>query len=138
MADTPTVSPTLSRILEETQPWVRLMGILGFVSVGFMIVAAAVAGAVGVATENAEAAVLMFVYPLLALVYVVPSYYLVRSANRLRDFAARGEASELEAALDAQRAFWKFVGVLALIGIAATLALMVVGVMVGLTAVGRS
>lgn len=45
------------------------------------------------------------------------SIYLMRYANRIRDFIAQGQQHQLEAALDAQRAFWKFMGIFALVSL---------------------
>jgi hypothetical protein len=119
-ASTATLIPAISGILQRTQPWTRLMGILGFVSVAFMMVGGAAAGAIGLATQNSQAAVLLFVYPLLAVLYIFPSMYLVRYSKRIREFVAGGQQTQLEAALEAQRSFWKFVGVLSLAAVAVT------------------
>lgn len=110
-----TLGPAIPRIMEQTQPWARLMGILGFISVAFMIVTGLGAGVVGIVTRSPQAAVFLIVYPLMALLYVFPSLYLIRYANRIRDFVGQRQPAQLEAALDAQRAFWKFIGVLTLV-----------------------
>jgi uncharacterized membrane protein len=114
-ADTST--PAISRTLQQTQPWARFMGIMGFVSVAFMIVAGVAGGAIGIATQNPQAAILLIVYPLMAVLYIFPSMYLLRYSNRIREFVVQGQQTQLEAALEAQRSFWKFVGVLTLVGL---------------------
>ncbi len=129
-----TLTPGVARILYRTQPWVRFLAICGFVMVGLMLVVAIGAGLAGIATQSAETAVLVVTYPLFALLYFFPSLYLLRYASRIRDFVAHGQPQQLEFALDAQRAFWKFTGILTVVclGIAA-LALMI-GLVVGLAA----
>lgn len=109
--------PEVSRILGQTQPWARLMGILGFVTVGMMLLFGLGAAVAVLATQGGEAALLLAVYPLMAVLYVLPSIYLMRYANRIRDFIAQGQQHQLEAALDAQRAFWKFMGIFALVSL---------------------
>ena len=111
-------TPAVSRILQQTQPWARLISIMGFVSVAFMMIGGVAAGAIGLATQNVQAAVLVIVYPLLAVLYIFPSMYLMRYSNRIREFVSQGQPAQLEAALDAQRSFFKFVGILTLAGIA--------------------
>ena len=107
------VAPSaITRSLQRTQPWARLMGICGFVMVGLMMIISIGAGTVGLATGDTGSAVLMVIYPLMSLVYFFPSLLLVRYANRIRDFVAHGQQRHLEAALEAQRVFWKFVGIL--------------------------
>src|SRR6266446_6950289 len=114
---TDTLTPAVSRILQQTQPWARFMGIIGFVSVAFMVFSGVAAGAIGVATQNPQAAILLIVYPLTAVLYIFPSMYLLRYSNRIREFVAQGQQTQLEAALEAQRSFWKFVGVLTLVAL---------------------
>ena len=104
-------------ILRRTQPWTRLMGIMGFIMVGFMMVVGIIGGLAGIATGDPTALVLLFIYPVLALLYIFPALYLVRYSGRIREFVSSGQGQQLEAALDAQRAFWKFVGILSLVSI---------------------
>ena len=105
-------------ILQNTQPWVRFCSILGFVSGGAMVLIGLVAGTVGLITGNLESAVMIVVYPPLGVLYAVPSFYLLRYANRIRRFIASSSQQDLVTALDAQRSFWKCVGVLSLISLA--------------------
>jgi hypothetical protein len=132
------LSPAIAKILKDTQPWARTMGILGFVSVAFMILGGLAAGIVGIATGNLQSVMLMIIYPVLGIVYIVPSMYLMRYANRIRDFVAQGHASQLESALDAQRGFWKFVGVLTIVSIAVSILVVMAGIVFGLLAAAAS
>lgn len=106
-------------LMARTAPWAHLLAMVGFISVGLMILVGVGAGAVGLATGRAETAVLMVIYPLSALVYFFPSLYMLQYAKRSRKFA-QGEQSlaELEAALDAQRKFFKFAGIATVVGVA--------------------
>lgn len=51
-----------------------------------------------------------------------------------RDFVTHGQRSQLEAALEAQRAFWKFIGA-TLVRIALTILAFMGGVLAGILAV---
>ena len=132
------LSPSIARILTDTQPWARTMGILGFVTVGFMILGGLAAGVVGVATGNLQSVMLMIFYPALGILYIVPSMYLLRYANRIGDFVAQGHVSQLESALDAQRAFWKFVGILTIISIALSVLAVMAAIVFGILAAAAS
>ena len=116
--------------LDATRPWVRLMSVLGFISVAFLGFIGLAGGLAGIATQRAELAILL-IYPVFGLLYLFPSLSLYRYASRIADFVARGEQHQLEAALDAQRAFWKFVGILTLIGLVLTVMFMFVAVLAG-------
>ena len=127
-ADEATVRGGVAAILQNTQPWVRFCSILGFVSAGAMVLVGLAAGTVGVITGNLETAIMIVVYPLMGVLYVFPSLYLLRYADGIRQFSRSSSQQDLATALDAQRSFWKFVGVLSLV----SLALMVIGLTVAL------
>ena len=121
----------VSRILGQTQPWARLMAILGFVTVGMMLLVGLGSAVAVLATQSGQAALLMAVYPLMAVLYVLPSIYLMRYANRIRDFLAQGQQHQLEAALEAQRAFWKFIGIFTLVSLVLSGVAMLVALVLG-------
>ncbi len=129
----PPLAP-VSAILDATRPWVRLMGIVGYISVGIMIVAGVGAGLAGMAVGDVATASLMIVYPLVAVLYIFPAMYLMRYASRINEFVATGQSQMLVAALDAQRSFWKYVAILTLVSLALGLVFAVLAVMVGIVA----
>ncbi len=115
----PPISLTESaRLLDATRPWVRLIGIVLFVTAGIMILAGLAVGVAGGALGQVASLSLGLVYVLMSALYIMPGLYLVRYAARIREFVTQGQrAAQLESALETQRAFWKFVGVLTVIGI---------------------
>jgi hypothetical protein len=107
------------RLLARTAPWAHLLAIVGFVSVALMILVGLGAGAVGLATGRADTAVLMVIYPLSAVVYFFPSLYMLQYAKRSRRFGQGGQSlADLDAALDAQRKFFKFAAIATVAGVA--------------------
>lgn len=56
----------------------------------------------------------------MGLFYLVPSLYLFRFATRIGEYLQSGQEAQLELALDSQRSFWRFVGILSLIAIVVT------------------
>lgn len=114
----PLVGSEVARLLAGTQPWVRWVAIWGFILVGFMALAGLFGGIAGAASGEPTMVILMIVYPLVALLYLFPALYLYRYANRIRDFLADRSEAKLELALEAQRAFWKFVGILLIVSLA--------------------
>jgi Family of unknown function (DUF5362) len=115
-------------MLRRTQPWVKFLGILGLILCGIMIVTGLGVGGVGLVTGNLEAAVLFIIYPLLAVLYLFPSMSLLRYSKRIRRFVRTSENTDLVLALDAQRSFWKFMGIMTVVSI-------VVGILGGIAAV---
>jgi hypothetical protein len=104
--------------LAATRPWVRLVSVLLFIGAGLGLVAALVSMlAVGHAPGGPPAVLVGAIQVLACLLYLVPAWYLSRYAGALGSFLQGGAVSELEAALDHQKSFWKFVGILTLISI---------------------
>jgi hypothetical protein len=64
--------------------------------------------------ETAPFIVLNFVF---AVVFLVSSLYLHKYASRIGVFVAQGHNVQLESALEAQRKFWKFSGLCALLSL---------------------
>jgi hypothetical protein len=120
MAD-PARPDGVADILRRTQPWVRLMAIMLFISVGVMILSGLAVGSLGLFSGEPRMAALMVVYPLIGLVYLIPGIYLTRYASHIGGYLGNPQTAQLELALDAQRAFWKFVGILTMIALVLTL-----------------
>ena len=114
-----TTATGIPGVLAATKPWVRLMSVLGFISAGFMILAGLGMMLAGMATSDlgsGQALAIGLLYPVFGLLYIVPSAYLFRYASRIGDYLRGGQEIQLELALDSQRSFWKFVGILTVIG----------------------
>ena len=116
--------------LEKTRPWVRLMSVLAFIAVGFMALAGLFGGIASVANQDPTMAILLVVYPLFALLYLFPAIYLWRYANRIGEFMRDRSMGTLQAALDAQRAFWKFAGIMVIVSFSLGIIMAVVAGMV--------
>src|SRR5438552_2475385 len=101
-------------VLQNTQPWVRLASFVGFLLaalMGFLGFDGAVGGLAAHRFETAPFILLDFVF---AVAFLVPALYLHKYASRIGVFVAQGHHVQLEAALEAQRKFWKFSGLFAL------------------------
>jgi hypothetical protein len=127
-------------ILRQTQPWVRLVSVIYFVMSTLMIAGGIIGGVVlafvrsrsDAGAAGALAAIpLLIVYPVIGLFNLIPAVLLGRFARRAREFVASGQPHQLEDALDAQRSYWKFMGVLMIIGMAIMVVALVVAVVAG-------
>ncbi|MCX7827279.1 MAG: hypothetical protein N2689_17250 [Verrucomicrobiae bacterium] len=123
---------------QKTRPWVLFLSILGFISAGIMLLAGLAAPVTLVSTgkpESIAGGVALFVFYSVAAVlfYLIPSVLLSRYAARIGDLlAAPNDVASLEAAIAAQKSFWRYVGIFALIG----LCIGVLCLVVALVAVG--
>ena len=105
-------------MLRQTKPWVRLMSVVTFIIAGLFLVGGCVMGIVlGAATSGRggggpPAAVLIIVYVALGCLYFAPGLYLSRYASHIGTLLRSNDPRYLENALQAQKSFWKFVGIL--------------------------
>lgn len=137
MADVLTVEQSrIPDILRRTAPWVRLMAIVLFISSALMMIGGvvfAVGMAAGLAAGGAghagaaPALIGGVLYCGVGLINLIPAVFLNRFASRARDYVAAATVPNLEQALDAQRSYWKFMGIFMIVGL-------VVGVCVAVVA----
>lgn len=123
-----TVTAKTIEMLRQTGPWVRFLSILGFVLAALMLVGGVFGGIIGLATGEPFGLITLIYIPF-ALIYLVPSVYLNRYAGRIKDFEASPQLDRLDSALEAQKSFWRFVGILMVVLLVAY-ALILVGVLV--------
>jgi hypothetical protein len=62
------------------------------------------------------------------LLYLYPAVKLNSYANRIGDLLLSGRASDLQAALNEHRGFWRYIGIVTIVLISVALAVMVFGV----------
>ena len=104
-------------ILQRTQPWIRLASFIGFLAAGlfgFLGLDAVLGGVTLHRSESAPVVLLDFVF---SLIFLMPSLHLHKYASRIRAFVAQGHMVQLESAMEAQRRFWKFTGLCALLSV---------------------
>jgi hypothetical protein len=138
------LTPLAQEHLDRTRPWVRLVSVVLFLSAGLTalggltIVIVSFAG--GLATPSARqafpafgvlgAVLLSVLYVCVAFLYVPPGLFLHRYAKEIAALKLQGSPQALEQALGAQKSFWKFTGILAVVAFVATFfAAMLVGAM---------
>ena len=136
--------------LAGTKGWVRFMSVLMFVGAGFMLLVGLimlVAG--GSIAANAKTGALpagvmtglAIVYALLSLIYIYPALKLWKYASYIGSLLISGSMMDLESALNQQRAFWKFLGIMVIalfaLYIVAIIAMLALGGFAAMMAQGR-
>ena len=140
------VSPSTIAQLSGTKPWVRFLSVLMWISVGLMLLVAAGMGVmttIGIgATKSVpsgpfggkEMIVISVLYGILAFIYIFPALKLWKYANRIGSLGSTRSVADLDAALNEQRSFWKFIGVMAIILISLYIVAIIGFVFVGASA----
>jgi hypothetical protein len=113
------ISPLAVQHLVRTQPWVRLVSIVGLIGtcivllgLVFFPVALGIAG-----VGRGETGFLLILVLIIGFLYLFPLIKLSKYAAAIRRMQQSRSSTDLEDALNQQRSFWKFVGVLTLIGV---------------------
>lgn len=112
-------------LLRGTRPWTRLVGVVLFVACGLLVaislliivlsLGTASMGPRGAGIAGGAGAILGVFYILFGLLYFFPGLYLNRFANRVTDLINQPDERALERVLEAQRSFWRFVGIALLV-----------------------
>lgn len=100
------VSKTTVWVLSSTKIWVRIMGGLGYAAGGLMVIAGLFA-----LLSGSVFSLFGVVYIAMSLVYFVPAYYLMSYASGIEKLERDPTEPNLNNALRAHKAFWKFVAV---------------------------
>ncbi|TDU63156.1 hypothetical protein EI77_04477 [Prosthecobacter fusiformis] len=115
--------------LVRTKFWVRFISVMLWISVALMLLSGVVMGIGAVTgmgndmpTGSASMQAGMFMgmsvmYILLSLFYIFPAIKLWSYGTQIANLAASRSTLDLMKALNTQRSFWKFVGVLTLVSI---------------------
>jgi hypothetical protein len=116
-----TVTPATYQALAATKPWVRLCSVMGFIGAGFMIlggIGMAISGFLapggGIAAAGATTGV-GIVYTILSLIYLIPSIKLWKYGSSILRLISSRSTADLDQAMNEQRGFWQFVGIMMLI-----------------------
>jgi hypothetical protein len=131
----PVFTNTMLRYLKEASPWLRFIGILGFIGCGItiisgitaMIFGSLYAGLLSALSSLSEELVWFDSIPpiLFGLVYLIygvllflPALFTYRFGSQIRNYFSGNSNTALELAFKNNKAFWKFKGILAIIGLA--------------------
>ncbi len=109
--------------LRRTKGWTRFSAVLAII-LGVILLLGAVMGGGAVASASrglrgfgAFAGIILFVYGLLGLLYLVAGIKLSGFSSAVQRLMYSGQERDLEDALDRQRSFWVFIGVILLVSL---------------------
>ncbi len=105
--------------LRQTKPWVRLISVLLFFAAGLGLFGTVVPLMTGLhGFPGGPPYLFIFgVQALFSLLYLIPAFLLFKYASAIRTLLEGGGVPELETALVYQKSFWRFSGILALLGL---------------------
>ena len=126
------LTSTAQQFLNQTRPWLRFFSVMTFIAAGVMAIAGIAMIVMGIGTgipgipSGAQGSRVLgamgnvaagFFYILLAFVYIAPGIFLSRFAGAISLLDKTRSPQALEDALRNQKSFWRYVGILMIIGL---------------------
>lgn len=105
---------------KETGKWTKLLAILGFVFIGFMVLAAFTMGTIMTAFGGEESfpfqgVLFGGVYLVMALIYYFPVMYLYKFSTNIKQAFITMDAASFNAAIGNLKSHYKYIGIFTLI-----------------------
>ena len=118
------ITPRTVELLRQTRPWVMFFGVLGFVAAGLYALGGVwMMATTGLSARSSVPGTMGLLYVLVALVFFFPALMLWRYGSRIGDMMVRGHVQDLEAALEAQKGYWRLTGIITIGSIVAVVVL---------------
>jgi len=138
------ITEPMHRFLKETSPWMRFIGIVGFISSGGLVVFGLISILFTTASFNfLSEETVSAPFWLVSLIYIAtgavlffPSYFTYKAGTMIRRFILSNTEKDLEEALKNNKALWKFYGIITIISLSFIPILIAVSVIIAVTAVG--
>ena len=131
--------------LKETAKWAYFLSILGYVGIGFIVLAGLFAGTLFSAMGKMNPAmssmgssfgiVMTVVYVLIGAIYFFPVYYLNKFASNAKMACATNDSEKLTLSFQYLKSHYKFIGIMTLVVFSLYL-LMIIGAVIGGLAMG--
>jgi hypothetical protein len=121
------LNETMLGYLKEASPWMRFIGILGFIGAGFCcligIISAIFSTAFFGSIEGLESfpiGVLSLFYVAGGALYFFPARFTYFCGAKIRDYQLSGSDEDMELAFKNNKSLWKFNGILCIVFLALT------------------
>jgi hypothetical protein len=148
-----TLTETMLVYLKQASPWLRFIGILGFIQCGFMVIGglsffifmpfrqawnelSQVPGFEAAALRGSVFGGVFGIYFLGgAVLLFFPSFFIYNFGSKIRTYLRTGADQDLEGALKNNKSLWKFLGILAIISLALVLIVFIISIIVAVAVV---
>ena len=114
------VTDQMINSMRSIKLWTKFLSIMGFIGTGFIVLLGIFVLLVGSLLPQAQGAkiptAMGLLYILCSFIYIIPSLYLFKYSSALGRFLENKRESEMDSAFSHQKSFWKFMGILCVIG----------------------
>ncbi len=116
------ITDDIKSFLKVTSKWSKILAIIGFVSLGIMVIAGVISalflGSASMSDTNMSSitgglgGVMAFVYIIFAIVYYFPLIYLYRFSTNIKSAVDGDDQNQLSIAFEYLKKHYKFIGIL--------------------------
>jgi len=121
----------MMRYLFEAAPWLKFIGIMGFIGFGILCLSALISiitilnGNFGPSFSN------LLLYGLMAPLAFFPAYFTYNFGNKINSFRLSNSEKDLEEAFRNNKSLWKFNGIIYIISIAFAVLAIIIAIIGG-------
>ena len=152
LIDRPLLNDTMTGYLKEASPWLRFLGIIGYINCGILVLACIGSfagmreisalwdaipdiGALGDTFTSIFSASLGMNFLVFAVLFFFPSRFVYNFGAKIRSYFQNGKEQELELALKNNRTLWKYMGIITIISLAMIPILIVIIIVIAVVSV---
>lgn len=142
------LNETAKGFLQETAKWAYFLSILGYIGIGFIVVAAVFAGTIFAAMGKMGGGMdggmgsmgslggtfITILYLVIAVLYFFPVYYLNKFASNMKAAFRDNDTESLTNSFEYLKSHYKFIGILTLVIFAVYALIFVVAIVAGIAA----
>lgn len=134
------ITPKTKDYLKEIQKWALFFAIAGFVSVGMLVLAAVFMPSLLTATSGltnpppGTTAAIGFMYIIMAVLYFVPTLYMLNFSRRLKSALLRDDSGELVTAFKFLKSHFKFIGILIIVFLSLYVVIILIAILASMAA----
>jgi hypothetical protein len=136
------LSMNMLQYLKETHPWLRFMGIVGYIGSGFLILMGIISTILSLINPDFGGEFGQFFSWLFFIVYLplgvlmfFPAHFTFSFGRKLRDYQYSHSNEDLELAFKNNKSLWKFNGILCIIYLSFIPLAIIASIVVGIIAV---
>ena len=112
-------------MLNQTRPWVQLIGVLMWIGTVLLGVFGALSIFGALLTQNLAMILIAVLYIIITLIYASLARSLTTYSGRISQLRVSEKVRDLEDALEAQKNFWRLAGIITLVTLLAYLVILV-------------
>ena len=135
------LTETMLLYLKEAAPWLKFIGIIGFISCGLIAFGSLTLIIVSIAASATLSGLINFPIWLMSPLYIgvgflifFPSLFMYRFGDKIRKYQFSSAEEDLEEAFKNNKSLWKFFGILCIVNLATVPIFLVISIVVGVAA----